>query len=147
MPLASPSTLPVRAFPITFRLRHYEAAEDVNWHVQLQVTRASDPTFASRLTDFDLDTSSDQTGWSYRDDQLDATDGTFAAWPSGGVATQRSGRDRDNDDATVALARYYVSTASLLRQLEYNEPILIRARQSADGGTTWGDWFAWTRRV
>jgi len=139
--LISPTHNLVRPFAIAFSLRHYLAIEDASWHAQLQVARLGDDGFASPL--LDLDTSSLQDGWYYRDDAADAADGTLQAWPSGGVATKKSKR---TDDGRVALAIRRVDATAELAQFEHGENLLVRARQKPVGGA-WGNWTAWTIRI
>jgi len=134
-PVFIPSTHPLS---VLINLTHYEAAEDIDWNVKVQLTRMADATFASRLSDFDADSSSSQTNWFTRDEQTDASTGvTWVAMPAGGFNSFKSKARALGHVATVL---YIWTTAGDLAQVDVGEQLLVRAAQW--NGSAWGEWTA-----
>jgi len=140
-PVSSASSTPTGVVLET-ALNHYEGTEDVSWHVQIEVARASDPTNASPVIQKDSDAA--QTGFYWRDDQTDASDRSMVAVPVGGMATKLSlaqppgGGLRPGHVGVV----FYFMTAGEMANFIIGETVFVYSRQSSDGGLSWGDWTA-----
>jgi hypothetical protein len=134
-PVSTMSPVPSTVLPVgPIRLNHYESTEDVDWHMKIQATLPSDPTFAAPLSALTKDSSSDQSNWYWRDDQIGAGSQALVAVPAGGMATKRSlRRERDNVGAV-----FYFYTTAELADLEVGDVLLVRAAQW--NGAAWGDW-------
>lgn len=138
LPQSPPSELLVE-----FTLVHYEGPS-IGWHVQLQIARSDDPKFSTPLTAFSQDTTNDLSGWYYRDDHDNAANGNWIDWPSGGVVADP---DHLNTGSGFARALCILDPAEVRSRLRRGERLIVRARQSADGGNSWDNWISWPIEV
>lgn len=123
-------------------LNHYSGTEDVNWHVQLEISRATDPTNASPVVQKDSD--SDNTGFYWRDDQTNASDRGLTQVPASpsGMATKLSKAQPHSGmfpPGHVGTVFYYLTTSEIAN-FTRGEEVFVHSRQSADNGSSWGDW-------
>lgn len=135
-------------FTLGFSLVHYPAVSPLSWDVQIDVARLDDVDFSSTI--FSRKTSESQDGWYYI--PVTGSSGKLTAWPNTGVQTSKDDAvDKSiHDDPPlpiVAQAFYMVSAPAELSRFITGETVLCRARQSYDGGTSWGDWSVWTVRI
>jgi hypothetical protein len=127
----------VRPFVVPVEVSHYEDSALVNWHVQLQVTRLSDPLFAAAIAQLSRDTTASQTGWYYRWAMVNQNDAGWQAFPAGGVQGNKAYAVGDNKVVATVIHRY--SASADLRVVAWGEPLLVRFRQW--NGAAWGGWF------
>ncbi len=135
IPVASPASTRVAAsVGVELILNHYQGVDLVAWHAQIQLAAASDALFASPIVDVNSATS--QTGWYWRNEQLNSTDLGLVAVPAGGMVTSLA---QIRGYGRVGTAIYFLQEVDL-EELSAGQILLVRGRQSADGGTSWGDW-------
>ena len=131
--LAPPQVSPARSLGIPILLNAYQD-QVVAWHCKLEIARAADTTFTTPIVT--ANSHSAQTGWSYRDEQLNSTTAALQAYPSGGVSVDPAQARVKGSAATV----FYFCQSADLKNFVAGEAVIVRAAQSADQGSTWGAW-------
>lgn len=107
--------------------------QDASWHIQIQMTSMNDPSFGSPLVTYDSTQNRSNLFYTYTDVDNEQT---IIPFPSGGIFADTS---EINDDFLFAKAWVFLDRTRQIEIINLNN-VLVRARQSSDQGSTWGNW-------
>ncbi|MEM8875296.1 MAG: hypothetical protein AAGD32_13700 [Planctomycetota bacterium] len=117
---------------IQIPLRHYEDTNK-NYHIEIEITDQNDTNFSS--PDYVYDTTSNRSNLFYTLDGAGQSQ-SLTPYPSGGISATTTNTNPDQTFATVWL--FLDDTAQ--KDIIDRDLVMIRVRQSHDGGASWGNW-------